>query len=670
LPRKPVATGRRKLRANAVAQVTREPPEARPRRPVSPLLHELQVHQVELEMQNDELRRDHLALEEAHARYVDLYDFAPVGYVTLSAAGVVKEANLTGAVLLGVERSRLEGRRFSRFLGREDADRWRHFFAALVRHESSPHLVDFALRRADDSVFDAHLVCHRQMDGGRVSEVRVVVTDVSEASRLERALRATKERLSFVVDGSNDGFWDWDVPTGRVTFSRRWASIDAHLRGETEHHQNEHRARHKDGRWIWILARGKVVERDADGHPLRMAGTHTDVTDRKLSEQALAESERWLRLSQDIARIGHYVFDVQANHWTSSTTLNAIFGIDERYARTAADWLRVVHPDDQASMERYLGELLARGTRFDREYRVADQSSGEVRWVHGLGELQRGPAGEPRRLVGTIQDVSSRRMAEDEQRALQAKVVLGARLTAMGTLVAGVAHEVNNPLAATLAGQGMALELARIVRDCRQTGEPTGERGEVHILDEMIEALEDAQEGGRRVAQIVKDLSAFGRPNPGRARVKPVDLVTQAMRWWSPSVCWTGTAKVENRGAPDVFVSAGQIEQVLVNLLSNASNATPVGEKGEIVVRIETTTTGMASIGVIDHGVGMTPDVLGQIFDPFFTTHPVGEGKGIGLGLSVSHSIVTAHGGALLVESEAGKGSTFRVELPVAENVH
>jgi PAS domain S-box-containing protein len=608
LPRKPVATGRRKLRANAVAQVTREPPEARPRRPVSPLLHELQVHQVELEMQNDELRRDHLALEEAHARYVDLYDFAPVGYVTLSAAGVVKEANLTGAVLLGVERSRLEGRRFSRFLGREDADRWRHFFAALVRHESSPHLIDFGLRRADDSVFDAHLVCHRQMDGGRVSEVRVVVTDVSEASRLERALRATKERLSFVVDGSNDGFWDWDVPTGRVTFSRRWASIDAHLRGETEHHQNEHRARHKDGRWIWILARGKVVERDADGHPLRMAGTHTDVTDRKLSEQALAESERWLRLSQDIARIGHYVFDVQANHWTSSTTLNAIFGIDERHARTAADWLRVVHPDDQASMERYLGELLERGTRFDREYRVADQSSGQVRWVHGLGELQRGPAGEPRRLVGTIQDVSSRRMAEDEQRALQAKVVLG--------------------------------------------------------------ALEDAQEGGRRVAQIVKDLSAFGRPNPGRARVKPVDLVDQAMRWWSPSVGRTGTTKVENRGAPDVFVSAGQIEQVIVNLLSNASNATPVGERGEIVVRIETTAMGRASIGVIDHGVGMSPDVLGQIFDPFFTIHPVGEEKGIGLGLSVSHSIVTAHGGTLLVESEAGKGSTFRVELPVAENVH
>jgi PAS domain S-box-containing protein len=691
----------RKLRANAEARVTREPQEAGGRRPASPLLHELQVHQVELETQNDELRRDQVELEEAHARYVDLYDFAPVGYVTLSPTGVVQEANLTGAALLGVERRSLKGRRFSRFLGREDADRWNHFLAALVRQESSPHLIDFVLRRADDSVFDAHLVCHRHLAGGRVSEVRVVLTDVSEASRLERALRVTKERLSFVVDGSNDGFWDWDVPTGRVTFSRRWASmlgydltemepnlstwegmvhpedlqgarasIDAHLRGETDHYRSEHRARCKDGRWIWILARGKVVERDADGRPLRMAGTHSDVTDWKLSEQALAESERWLRLSQEIARIGHYGFDVQADHWFSSTTLNAIFGIDERYARTAADWLRVVHPSDQASMERYLGELLARGTRFDREYRVVDQSSGEVRWVHGLGELQRGPAGEPRRLVGTIQDVSSRKMAEDEQRALQAKVILGARLTAMGTLVAGVAHEVNNPLAAALAGQGIALELARNVRNLLQKGEQAGEGSETHLLDEMIEALEDAQEGGRRVAQIVKDLSAFGRPNPVRARVKPVDLVARAMRWWSPSVCWTGTAKVENRGAPDVFVSAGQIEQVLVNLLSNASNATPGGEKGEIVVRIETTTTGMASIGVIDHGVGMSPDVLGQIFDPFFTTHPVGEGKGTGLGLSVSHSIVTAHGGILLVESEPGKGSTFRVELPDAENVH
>jgi len=138
------------------------------------------------------------------------------------------------------------------------------------------------------------------------------------------------------------------------------------------------------------------------------------------------------------------------------------------------------------------------------------------------------------------------------------------------------------------------------------------------------------------------------------------------MRWWSPSVGRTATVKVENRGAPDVVVSAGQIEQVIVNLLSNASKATPVGEKAEIVVRIETTPTAMASIGVIDHGVGMSPDVLGHIFDPFFTTRPVGEGKGTGLGLSISHSIVTAHGGMLHVESEAGKGSTFRVELPGA----
>jgi PAS domain S-box-containing protein len=697
MTKKPVTARRRKMRVEAEAQVAREPAQARPRPPVSPLLHELQVHQVELELQNEELRRDQLELEEAHARYVDLYDFAPVGYVTLSTTGMVREANLTGALLLGVERGRLKGRQFARFVDREDADRWHLFFTALVRHESSPNLLDLRLRRPDDSRLDAHLVCHRQAAGGTIPEIRVVLTEVSEASRLERALRATKERLSFVIDGSNDGFWDWDVPSGRVTFSRRWASmlgyeleeleptlstwegkvhaddlpcarasIDAHLRGETEQYRSEHRARHKDGRWIWILARGKVVERGAGGRALRMAGTHTDVTERKLSEQALAESEHWLRLSQEIARIGHYVFDVQADHWTSSATLDAIFGIDEHFGRTATDWLRVVHPDDRESMERYLGELIAQGTRFDREYRVVDQSSGEVRWVHGLGELQRGTDGAPSQLVGTIQDVSSRRMAEEAQKTLQARVILGARLAAMGTLVAGVAHEVNNPLAAALAGQGVALELARIARDFRLKGERMGERAEADILDEMIEALEDAQEGSRRVAQIVKDLSAFGRPNPGRARVRPVDLVDQAMRWWSPSVGRTTAVRVENRGAPDVFVSAGQIEQVIVNLLSNASHATPVGEKGEIVVRIATSAEGMASIGVMDHGVGMSPDLLDQVFHPFFTTHPVGEGRGMGLGLSISHSIVTAHGGAILVESAPGKGSVFRVELPAA----
>jgi two-component system NtrC family sensor kinase len=119
---------------------------------------------------------------------------------------------------------------------------------------------------------------------------------------------------------------------------------------------------------------------------------------------------------------------------------------------------------------------------------------------------------------------------------------------------------------------------------------------------------------------------------------------------------------VENGGAPDITASPGQIEQVLVNLVTNAAKATPDGKRGAVVVRIGPGKPGMARLDVVDHGKGIEPGVMARIFDPFFTTREVG--KGSGLGLSICHSIVTNHGGTLTATSEVGQGSTFRVELP------
>ena len=126
------------------------------------------------------------------------------------------------------------------------------------------------------------------------------------------------------------------------------------------------------------------------------------------------------------------------------------------------------------------------------------------------------------------------------------------------------------------------------------------------------------------------------------------------------------TVNVENRDAPDVMASASQMEQVVVNLVTNAAKATPPGKHGEVTIRTSTGARGMALLEVTDHGTGIDPAILGRIFEPFFTTRQVGEGKGAGLGLAVCHAIVTAHGGTLTVTSEVGKGSTFRVELPAA----
>ena len=166
------------------------------------------------------------------------------------------------------------------------------------------------------------------------------------------------------------------------------------------------------------------------------------------------------------------------------------------------------------------------------------------------------------------------------------------------------------------------------------------------------------------MAAIVKDLAVFGRPDPKRTRVALADVVHAGMRWLPPRVA-EATLVVEDRGAPEVIASSGQLEQVVVNLVTNAAHAIPEGRRGKVVIRVGASDRGGAVLEVEDDGVGIEPRILEHVFDPFFTTRPAG--KGMGLGLAISHAIATAHGGSLTATSAPGQGSTFRLELPPAD---
>jgi PAS domain S-box-containing protein len=443
------------------------------------------------------------------------------------------------------------------------------------------------------------------------------------------------------------------------------AEFDRVVAGEVDRYSRDKRVIRKDGSILWVGLSVSCVRR-RDGSIDYTVAILQDITERKLAERELRETQGWLLQSQEIARIGSYVFDIPGDRWTSSVTLDAIFGIGASHPRKASDWLQVVHPEDRESMGLYLADLLARGSRFEREYRVVNQRSGETFWVHGLGELERGPGGEPVRLVGTIQDITRRRMADLEREGLQAKLALAQRLAAMGTLVSGIAHEINNPLAAIVAGEGVALEEARGLLGRFDDPAPLDREAERRHLEVVVEALGDASEGSHRVARIVKDLAAFANPDPKRTRLRLSDVVGTAIRWMPKALAQGVDIRVEDGHPPPVLASAGQIEQVVVNLVTNAAKATPPGQRGDIVIRTGPGGVGMAHIEVIDNGVGIAPEIRDRIFEPFFTTRRVGAGRGSGLGLAICHAIITEHGGTITVESEVGKGSTFRVELPAA----
>jgi len=187
-----------KLRADAEEQLQRSRTERMSTLPPVKLLHELQVHQIELEMQNEELRRAHTALEESRDRYVDLYEFAPIGYLTLTREGLIAEINLTGAAMLGEERKKLLQRRFAQFVVPEDRDRWYRSLLQTLQHSDKQNC-ELALQRGDGTLFHAQLDCLR-MAAAPAPTVRIALADISERKQAEQALQeADRHKAEFMA---------------------------------------------------------------------------------------------------------------------------------------------------------------------------------------------------------------------------------------------------------------------------------------------------------------------------------------------------------------------------------------------------------------------------------------------------------------------------------------
>ncbi|MDO9053239.1 MAG: PAS domain S-box protein [Gallionella sp.] len=193
------------LRAAVEDRLAHSPPDtALPIRPAEELLHILQVHQIELEMQNENLRQTQLELEESRDRYVNLYDFAPVAYLTLNHQGLISEINLTGTRLLGFERQKLIRHRFARLIVDDDREHWNKCFQAVLNDMGSC-VCEVMLRRSDDSTFWAQLDFLYQKGENGVESVRTVLTDISVRKRSEKLLHESEEKYRAIFEGTLDG---------------------------------------------------------------------------------------------------------------------------------------------------------------------------------------------------------------------------------------------------------------------------------------------------------------------------------------------------------------------------------------------------------------------------------------------------------------------------------
>ncbi len=260
-----------------------------------------------------------------------------------------------------------------------------------------------------------------------------------------------------------------------------------------------------------------------------------------------------------------------------------------------------------------------------------------------------------------------------ERRQSQARLLLTDRMVSVGTLAAGVAHEINNPLAFLLTSLDSAVDrlatLERSEMGLAPQGAPGREGGSAASmgLADVRAAIVEAQEGAERVRDIVRDLRTFSRGDDGaRAPVSVERVLESSIRMAWNEIRHRARLVRQYGGVPQVEAEAARLGQVFLNLILNAVQAIPEGDvqRNEIRVTTRVDTEGRVVAEVRDSGQGMPAAVQQRLFEPFFTTKPVGVGTG--LGLYICRHIVTDLGGAIQVESAPGEGSLFRITLPPA----
>ena len=557
---------------------------------------------------------------------------------------------------------------------------------------------EYRIRRADGVYRWVRLrnYCMRDAQGAPL-RLTGSVSDIDPYKRVEAALRESEERYALAMTGSNEGHWMWDLAAGTIFVSAKLAEIygqgggaqvisaetyferiplhpddrervhrarEEHLAGLTARLDHEFRIiRLDNGEVRWIHTRAQCF-RDAAGMPLRLAGSTTDVTARKRSEEALRRSEERYQLAVAGSNEGLWDWDLHSDMiFLSPRAQQLTFLESGEPLRPRREWVEKTryHPDDIEPVRHALARHLQGETPFFVvEYRV-QHHTGAWHWYRQRGIALRDKEGRPYRMAGSMEDITQRKNAEVERERLETQLRQAQKLEAIGTLAGGIAHDFNNILAAILGYGEMA-----------QKDAPEGSAQRRHI-DAAISA-------GMRAKSLVERILAFSRSGMGeRVPVHVRSVVEEALDQLRASLPHGITLKSElDVGDAAVLGDPTQVHQVVMNLCANAVQA--MRSRGTLTVtleRLELQSPRCATsvlpdgayvrLGVRDTGIGIAPQVLERIFDPFFTTKEVGVGTG--LGLSLVHGIVTDLGGGIDVESRPGEGATFTVYLPWHDTV-
>jgi PAS domain S-box-containing protein len=655
-----------------------------PRSPdeVARLIEELRVHQIELEMQNEELRRAQEELETSRARYFDLYDLAPVGYLTLSAAGLILEANLTAATLLGVARGALVKQRLTQFILPEDQDLYyRHRQALFDSGEPQVCELRLAPRNADAPITWVRLDAVLAGDKERPQAIcRVILSDITEQKRAEAALREHEERYRKAQAIGHVGSWEYNIQTTQFWGSDEAKRIygfdvdaDTFSTDEVENcipeRQRVHQALvdliedHKEYNLEFDIitkdtqTRKTIIsiadlERSETDLPIRITGVIQDITKRKQAEAALAAERTLLRTLVDNLPDAIYVKDVAGRKTLANLVDVRSMGAAseaEVLGKTdfdfyPADLAAAFNADDQCVLQ--TGQPI-----LNREERVI-LPDGALGWSLASKVPLRDRAGQVIGLVGIGHNITERKQVEER---LQATLVDLQRSNAELEQFAYVAsHDLQEPL--------------RMVASFVQL---LGENYRGRLDADADEFIGYAVDGAKRMQQLILDLLEYSRVGTRGQPFEPTDatqVCQAAIQDLEVAITEAGVTVVCDP-LPTVLADPTQIRQLFQNLIANAikfHGAEPprMHISARETFEVSETSKVFWEFAVRDNGIGIEPQYFERIFVIFQRLHSRSEYPGTEIGLAVCKKIVERHGGRIWVESAPGRGSTFYFTLP------
>src|SRR5712671_3661299 len=614
-------------------------------------------------------------LAETENNFRQIVNSIPGLVCTMSPAGEVRLLNRPLLEYFGKTSTEVKGWALSDAVHPDDLSRVIVAFTSSIG-TGNPYDIEHRCRRADGVYrwFQVRALPVRDADGG-ITGWYVLLIDIDDRKRAEDAVVARKRDLSSIINtipmlawsARPDGFCDflnqrWLDFTGLSAEQARGSGWGAGIHPDDAKSlldswqvalvtgqlaDVEVRMRRFDGEYRWFLLRASPL-RDESGKIVKWYGTNTDIDDRKRAEEELQRSEAFLAEGERLSLSGSFVWRLDTDEITFSEQLYRTFEFDHDTPVTFERIGGRVHSDDIRLLTDKIEAARTGNRGLNYEIRLR-MPNGSVKYLRTIAHGTRDRDGRPE-IIGAIQDITERRLSEDALSQARSDLAHVTRVTSLGVLTASIAHEVNQPLSGIITNAGTCLRML--------AAEPPNVEGARETAKRTIR-------DGNRASELIMRLRALFSKK--ESTTEPVDLNEAAQEVIALSLSELQRNRVILRPefADDLPVVTGdrvQLQQVILNLLKNASDAmSAVNDRPrQLQIRTERGTDDEVRLTVQDTGVGLDPQAMDRLFQAFYTT----KNDGMGIGLSVSRSIIERHHGRLWAEPNDGPGATFSFSIP------